>query len=166
MCVPRVGPPRRGLGSRVAWHGYPEFRCAAPNDSFAESVAEGFFVPLAADDLAEIEIGIVPRCDQKANEAIEFTLINPDVVPHNWVLVQPGTLASVGELANQLIADPEAFARQYIPRSDDVLFYTDIVSPGERQTISFNAPSTPGRYPYLCTFPGHWMVMNGVLIAE
>jgi len=24
----------------------------------------------------------------------------------------------------------------------------------------------PGRYPYLCTFPGHWKLMNGVLIVE
>ena len=93
-------------------------------------------------------------------------MVNPDVVPHNWVLVQPGTLSLVGEMANRLIADPEAFARQYIPQSEKVLCYTDIVDAGTDQTIYFRAPGEPGRYPFLCTFPGHWMVMNGVMIVE
>jgi azurin len=102
----------------------------------------------------------------RAGQSIAFTLTDPDVVPHNWALAKPGSLQRVGELANKLIADPEAFARQYIPQSDDVLCYTDIVGPGQSQTIYFQAPATPGRYPYLCTFLGHWMIMNGNLIVE
>ncbi len=102
----------------------------------------------------------------RAGETIAFTLSNPDVVPHNWALVQPGSLQKVGELANRLIADPEAYARHYIPQSDAVLFYTDIVAPGESQTIYFKVPEAPGCYPFLCTFPGHWMVMNGEIIVE
>ncbi|TVS20841.1 MAG: heme-binding domain-containing protein, partial [Planctomycetaceae bacterium] len=102
----------------------------------------------------------------KANEPLALTLVNPDVVPHNWVLVRPGALQSVGGLANQLIANPEAFARHYIPESADVLCYTDVVDPGQSQTIYIQAPSQPGRYPFLCTFPGHWMVMNGELIVQ
>ncbi|KLU05617.1 Glucose dehydrogenase, PQQ-dependent [Rhodopirellula islandica] len=102
----------------------------------------------------------------KAGEPLAFTLVNPDVVPHNWALVRPGALQEVGELANQLIADPEAFARHYIPDTEDVLVATDVVGPGESQTVHFRAPSQPGRYPFLCTFPGHWMVMNGEMIVE
>ncbi len=102
----------------------------------------------------------------KAGEPITFTLQNPDVVPHNWALIKPGTLHRVGDLANKLISNPEAAARQYIPESSDVLVYTDIVLPREKFTISFKAPQEPGRYPYLCTFPGHWLVMNGVMIVE
>jgi len=30
-------------------------------------------------------------------------------------------------------------------------------------TFQFTAPSTPGQYPYLCTYPNHWRIMNGVL---
>ncbi len=101
-----------------------------------------------------------------ANEPIALSLINPDVVPHNWVLAKPGALAQVGELANQMISNPEAFARNYIPDSEWVICYTDIVDPGSEQTIYIRAPAEPGRYPYLCTFPGHWMVMNGVMIVE
>jgi len=99
-------------------------------------------------------------------EPIALTLVNPDVVPHNWALLRPGTLSTVGELANRLIGEPEATARHYIPETDDVLHYVDIVDPGMEQTIYFRAPERPGIYPYLCTFPGHWMVMNGQMVVH
>ncbi|MGE3807498.1 MAG: DUF6797 domain-containing protein, partial [Gemmataceae bacterium] len=102
----------------------------------------------------------------KAGEPIRLTFNNPDVVPHNWVLIKPGTLRSIGELTNRMIADPEAVLRHYVPRSDDVLVYTDIVSPQKNAVVYFQAPSQKGRYPFLCTFPGHWMVMNGEMIVE
>lgn len=102
----------------------------------------------------------------RAGEPIALTLSNPDVVPHNWALVKPGTLQRVGDLANRLISDPEAVVRQYVPESSDVLAYTDVVLPRDEFTIYFQAPQQPGRYPYLCTFPGHWLVMNGEMIVE
>ncbi len=102
----------------------------------------------------------------RPGELIEFTLNNPDVVPHNWALVKPGTLKRVGELANRMISDPEAAIRHYIPDSTDVLAFTDVVLPKEQFTIYFTAPDQPGRYPFLCTFPGHWLVMNGELVVE
>jgi azurin len=102
----------------------------------------------------------------RAGEPIRLTFENPDAVPHNWALLKPGTLKTVGEMTNRLIADPEAAARHYIPQTDHVLAYTDVVEPYAKFTIYFKAPSKPGRYPYLCTFPGHWMVMNGTLIVE
>jgi putative heme-binding domain-containing protein len=102
----------------------------------------------------------------KAGEPVRFTFNNPDVVPHNWVLIKPGTLDKIGTLVNQIIAEPDAAARQYVPKSTDVLAYTDIVPPLARGTIYFTAPREKGRYPYLCTFPGHWMVMNGEMVVE
>ena len=102
----------------------------------------------------------------KRGQKLQLTFDNPDVVPHNWVLVKPGSLQSVGAQANRFVADPEAVLRQYVPPTKDVLVYTDIVPPGKQFTIYFRAPRQPGRYPYLCTFPGHWMVMNGELIVE
>jgi putative heme-binding domain-containing protein len=102
----------------------------------------------------------------RAGEPIKLTFVNPDAVPHNWVLIKPGSLEPIGEQVNRLIADPEAALRQYVPKSADVLAYTDIVPPQGRFSIYFRAPAEKGRYPYLCTFPGHWMVMNGQLIVE
>ncbi|MCC6510587.1 MAG: heme-binding domain-containing protein [Pirellulaceae bacterium] len=106
------------------------------------------------------------RLTAKAGEPLALTLVNPDVVPHNWALIQPGMLQSVGSEANKLVADPEAVIRQYVPQTSDVICYTDVIEPQGEGTIYFKAPSQPGRYPFLCTFPGHWMVMNGELVVE
>ena len=102
----------------------------------------------------------------KPGEVLALTFDNPDVVPHNWALLKPGTLQRVGQMANQLISDPEAAIKQYVPDTTDVLAFTDIVLPKQQFTIYFQVPEQPGRYPYLCTFPGHWLVMNGVLLVE
>ena len=107
-----------------------------------------------------------PEVRARPGEKLALTFANPDAVPHNWVLVKPDRLAAVGTLADALIADPEAVARHYVPQTDDVLAYADITEPGKRQTIYFTVPDTPGRYPFLCTFPGHWKLMNGILIVE
>lgn len=102
----------------------------------------------------------------KANEPLRLTLRNPDVVPHNWALIRPDKLMEVGDLSNKLIADPDAFIRHYIPDSKDVIVHTDVVQPNSEFTIYFRAPKKPGVYPYVCTFPGHWLVMNGEMIVE
>src|SRR5262249_15043290 len=72
---------------------------------------------------------VTPTLRAKAGEAVKLTLHNPDVVPHNWVLVKPGMLKTVGEMANRLIADPDAVARNYVPKTDEVVVYTDVVPP-------------------------------------
>jgi azurin len=101
----------------------------------------------------------------RAGEPLALTLSNPDVVPHNWALVAPGTLERVGELADRLISDPDAALYHYIPRTSDVLAYIDVVGPRDKFTIYFHAPQQPGRYQYFCTFPGHWKVMNGEMVV-
>jgi azurin len=127
--------------------------------------------PIAGARSIRIEAGknltFAPRSFKvKANEPIKLTFVNPDVVPHNWALIKPGTLAKVGDLANKIIAEPDAVVRRYIPTTDDVLAHTDIADPQGQSVIYFKAPGTPGRYPFLCTFPGHWMVMNGEMIVD
>jgi azurin/sugar phosphate isomerase/epimerase len=102
----------------------------------------------------------------KAGERLSLTFKNPDLVPHNWILGKPRTLQSLGEKCNLMITDPQGLAKHYVPQSDDVLIYTDMVNAKGEFTIHFNAPKEPGEYPYLCTFPGHWMVMNGVMTVD
>ena len=106
------------------------------------------------------------RFTVKAGEKLAITLKNADVVPHNLAIVKPDALKRIGQMANKLIADPDAVFRQYVPESTDVIAYTDIVSPKEQFTIYIRAPKQPGVYPYLCTFPGHWLVMNGEMVVE
>ena len=88
------------------------------------------------------------------------------MVPHNWALIKPGALERVGDLSNRFIADPEAVLRHYVPATDEVIAYTDVTSPNENFTIYLTAPTEKGRYPFLCTFPGHWMLMNGVMVVQ
>ncbi len=102
----------------------------------------------------------------KRGERISLTFDNPDTVPHNLVIGAPASLPALGELANRLMSDPEAITTHYVPRSESVLFHTSLLMPANSETIHFDAPDQPGEYPYLCTFPGHWMVMNGVMVVE
>ncbi len=106
------------------------------------------------------------KLSAKRGERLSITFRNPDQLPHNFVLLKPGRLQAVGEAANKLVTDPQGFARHYVPESPEVLAYTDMVNPGGAFTIHLNAPQEPGAYPYLCSFPGHWAVMNGVLTVE
>jgi azurin len=50
-----------------------------------------------------------------------------------------------------------------VPAIPEVLFATTLVDPGQTLTVQFKAPEEPGEYPYVCTFPGHWRVMNGIM---
>jgi azurin len=102
----------------------------------------------------------------KAGEALTIRFKNPDVVPHNWLLAKPGSLQRLGEKCNRMITDPQGLARHYVPDSDEVLAYTDMVNPQSEFVIHLTAPTEKGAYPFLCTFPGHWMVMNGVMKVE
>ena len=102
----------------------------------------------------------------RAGERLSLTFDNPDAMPHNWVLVKIGGVERVGELATRLITEPDGAARHYVPDSPDVLAHTRILDPQKSTTIHFTAPQERGRYPYICTFPGHWMLMRGELVVE
>jgi len=87
-------------------------------------------------------------------------------MPHNLLLTAPDAAEEVGALADAMAAEPSAMARHYVPASPRILHATPWGEPGQRAELVFTAPPTPGRYPYLCTFPGHWRMMSGVLIVE
>jgi azurin len=102
----------------------------------------------------------------KAGRAVALTFENPDVMPHNWVLVKTGSEERVGMAAALMVSLPDGMERHYVPESPDVLVHTRILDPGKKTTIYFTAPKEPGRYPYLCSFPGHSQLMRGVLVVE
>ncbi|CAN5225530.1 hypothetical protein BH23BAC3_BH23BAC3_28260 [soil metagenome] len=94
---------------------------------------------------------------------IRLVFNNDDDMQHNVVIVQPGTADEVGEEAMLLgLQGPEM---QYVPDNDNVLFYTAILRPGMSESIYFTVPDIPGEYTYVCTFPGHHIVMRGKLIV-
>ncbi len=100
----------------------------------------------------------------KAGTKIKMEFKNPDDMLHNWVLVNPETADNVAQSAIEL--GLEGQDKAYVPESPDVLFHTTLLGPGEQDVIYFEAPSKPGRYIYVCTFPGHAASMRGVLIVE
>jgi azurin len=102
----------------------------------------------------------------KVGERLTLTIDNPDVMPHNWVLGARGSIERITDLANKLVANPNAVARHYVPDAPEVLAHTRIIEPANSTTIHFDAPKEPGDYPYLCTFPGHATIMRGVMRVE
>jgi putative heme-binding domain-containing protein len=99
----------------------------------------------------------------QAGKPVEFRFSNTDNMPHNFTIVQPGSLEEVGLLAEATARDPDAKDRQYVPKSDKFLLTSKLLAPGESQALSFDVPKTPGIYPYVCTYPGHWRRMFGAL---
>jgi putative membrane-bound dehydrogenase-like protein len=99
----------------------------------------------------------------EAGKPVEIVFENPDFMQHNLLIVQPGSLEKVGKAADKLAADPKGAERSYVPDIPEVLFSTKLVNPQQTVTLTFTAPSKEGDYPYVCTFPGHWSIMNGVM---
>ncbi len=99
----------------------------------------------------------------EAGKPVAIVFQNNDVMPHNLVVTAPGQMEKVGILAESLPVSPTGPPQSFVPKIEDVLFHTELLFPGESTTLRFVAPSATGDYPYVCTFPGHWRVMNGVL---
>jgi azurin len=125
-------------------------------------------------DLPVLTLGVVPdamRYDRtelgvRAGQRVRLVLHNADHMPHNALLLRPGTTEAVGALADAMLTDPRALARNYAPDTPDVLAVVPLVNPGETAEVVFAAPATPGVYPIVCTFPGHWRIMQTTLVVR
>lgn len=98
---------------------------------------------------------------------VTITLDNLDDLPHNVVVCLPkdgGGNDKGMEVA--LVAwnlGEAGMVKQWIPEHKRIIAHTKMVDPHQKGSISFTAPEKEGEYPYVCTFPGHAMVMNGLL---
>lgn len=99
----------------------------------------------------------------KAGSTVQIVLENPDFMQHNLVLIKPKMSEKVGTAADKLALDPKGAKMNYVPKMPEVIAATPLINPGGKYTLTIKVPDTPGDYPYLCTFPGHWRIMNGVL---
>jgi glucose/arabinose dehydrogenase/uncharacterized cupredoxin-like copper-binding protein len=102
-----------------------------------------------------------PLLTTKAGTRIRLIFRNTDDMLHNFVLCAPGKGQDVGNAA--LALGVEGTAKNYVPDSADVLFHTAITQPETSDTIYFIAPTTPGDYDFICSFPGHSAIMKGIL---
>ena len=120
-----------------------------------------------SSDLTEIRIATIvekmsfdtKELTLKAGKKIKLTFANPDFMPHNLLVVQPGSSKEIGEAA--LAMGAEGFAKQFRPDSPKVIAGTKMLDNGQEETIAFTFDK-PGNYEFVCTFPGHYMLMKGV----
>ncbi len=118
----------------------------------------------------EVRMGVKPGLKfdvagfhAKPSENVKLVFANNDEMMHNIVFCRPGTRLETVEAAIALGAD--GLEKQFVPDIPAVLASTPIIMPGQTFTLSFKAPAQEGKYPYVCTFPGHGFVMHGVLFV-
>jgi azurin len=101
----------------------------------------------------------------EAGRAIQIAIENPDAMPHNLVIARPGALQEVGKAGGVMPPPADPGVKPYVPDTPLVLFATKLIGGGESARLNFTAPQQPGEYVYLCTFPGHWVRMYGVMLV-
>jgi azurin len=162
------------LGSALVLAG-----CGKKDDASATAAAASASTPAAAPaapEVATIELTAndsmkysATHFEVKAGQEVKVTLTNLGTMPkvamgHNFVLLKKGI-------------DPKAFsdaaimaaATDYVPASlaDQVIAHTKLLGPKQSDEITFKAPTEPGEYTFLCTFPAHFLTgMKGVIVVK
>ncbi len=108
----------------------------------------------------------VPRIVVQVGKPFEIVFQNPDVMPHNLVVVEPGARQKVGTSAQELPpSHTDRSGRAWVPEDKEIIAATKLIEPNQSETLKMNAIRTEGVYEYVCTFPGHWVVMFGQLVV-
>ncbi len=106
----------------------------------------------------------------KAGQKVKLTFTNDNPtapLQHNFVLGVLGSKDKLIALSNGMMADMVgAMKNGFIPQDPAVLAHTKLLNPKESETVEFTAPAEKGDYPYMCTFPGHSLIMNGTMKVE
>ena len=105
----------------------------------------------------------VKEVKAKPGEILEFTLENTDTMQHNLLIVLPGKMSEVGVAADKMGETAAGKACHFVPDMPSVLAVMGLVDPGKSGRLWFKVPEKTGTYQYVCTYPGHWRMMNGKL---
>ncbi len=103
----------------------------------------------------------------KSGQKVKLTLrhigkLDVNVMGHNVVILNQGV--NVEEFAAKAATERD---NGYIPQDTDaVLVNTKMIGGGETTSIEFTAPSEPGEYDFICSFPAHYAMMSGKFIVE
>ena len=101
----------------------------------------------------------------QAGQPVEITFKNNDQMPHNLVVVRPGSMEKVGVAADQLALVSSELEKQYVPQIPEVLYHTGMIDSGKSAKLVFKVPEEEGIYPILCSFPGHWLKMFSAMVV-
>jgi azurin len=111
----------------------------------------------------------IPRINARRGERLRVRLEARGALPkvamaHNFVLLKIGTDIDKFVLEGALHRD-----KDFIPPSmaSFVIAKTALAGANERVEVVFTVPTTPGMYPFICTFSGHYQAgMKGVLVVK
>jgi azurin len=104
-----------------------------------------------------------PRFDGNPGQEVIISLENEDSThqPHNFVVLQPGKREEIVQQA--LALGDKGPASDYIPANPSIIVHSALLTPEAKNTVHFNLPTEKGIYPYVCTMPGHGLVMYGAI---
>ena len=111
----------------------------------------------------------VTNIDAKPGERIRVILSTVGSMPkivmaHNFVLLKKGTDEQAFVNASALARDTGFIAPA---QKTNVLAATALAGAGEKVEVTFTVPKVVGKYPYVCSFPGHWAAgMKGTLTVK
>ena len=102
----------------------------------------------------------------KSGEEITLNFTNAGVLPletmgHNVVVLEKGADVQTFATASAKAKETNYISDLYIT---DIIAQTKLLGPGESETIKFTLKE-PGEYTFICTFPGHWIQMKGIITA-
>ena len=100
------------------------------------------------------------------NSIVAIEMTNSDSMQHNLLVCAPGSLSEIGVAADKLGEGAIGKRREYVPDSLKVLEIMGLTAPNATGVLWFIAPAKPGTYPLVCTYPGHWRMMNGKLKVQ
>jgi azurin len=107
-----------------------------------------------------------PRLVVEAGKPFEIRFENVDFMPHNLVVVRPGTREKIGLVSGKMKPDElDDEDRAFVPKSPDILGATKLIEPHQKTALKMTAPTEEGEYEYFCTYPGHYLIMWGQLIV-
>ena len=101
----------------------------------------------------------------EADSDVQIVLENHDLMPHNLVVSTPGSLKEVANDGLNVGPSGGWKGLPYVPESDKVIAATNMLASDKSERLTFTAPTEPGEYPYVCTFPQHWYRMYGVMVV-
>ena len=104
------------------------------------------------------------KLEVKAGSRVKLVFNNNDDMLHNFVITKPGEANAVGEAALNLGLNGPKLS--YVPNTPKVLYHTNILQPETAESIYFVAPTEPGNYQFVCSFPGHYSLMQGTLVVK
>ena len=83
----------------------------------------------------------------EAGRPVEILLTNPDAMPHNIVVGQPGSVAQIGGQGSSMPMPADVNAanvKAFVPNLPSVLYATPLVASGNQARLSFSAPKESG----------------------